>query len=102
MHPLGTEGWDGQLGQRPMDGTPRDVLSLSTCPLGTEGMGRTAETEGYRWSHAIGLMGVPNSPWTVDGNTGQPSLGKQITFIVVVQEAIHDSTIFLLQSTIAN
>ena len=36
-------------------------------------MGRTAGTEGYRWSHAIGLMGDPNSPWTVNGNTGQPS-----------------------------
>ena len=24
-HPLGTEGWDGQLGQRPTDGTPWDV-----------------------------------------------------------------------------
>ena len=43
--PLGTVGWDRQLGQRAADGTPR---SLSVHPLGTEGMGRTAETEGYR------------------------------------------------------
>ena len=35
--PLGTEGWDKQLGQRPTDGTPWDVPSLSVHPLGTEG-----------------------------------------------------------------
>ena len=37
VHPLGTEGWDGQLGQRPIDGIPWDVPSLSVHPLGTEG-----------------------------------------------------------------
>ena len=37
VHPLGTEGWDGQLGQRPTDGIPWNVPSLSEHPLGTEG-----------------------------------------------------------------
>ena len=37
IHPLGTEGWDEQLRHRPTDGTPWDVPSLSVHPLGTEG-----------------------------------------------------------------
>ena len=34
VHPLGTEGWDGQLGQRPTDGTPWDVPHCPYIPWG--------------------------------------------------------------------
>ena len=51
-HPLGTEGWDRQLGQRPTDGTPWDVPSLSVHPLGTEG-----------WDGQLGQRPTDGTPW---------------------------------------
>ena len=41
VHPLGTEGWDGQLGQRPVVRDSMGCPSLSSVyPLGTEGWDR--------------------------------------------------------------
>ena len=34
VSPLGTEGWDGQLRQRPTNGTPRDVPHSPHIPWG--------------------------------------------------------------------
>ena len=103
-HPLGTEGWDGQLGQRPTDGTPRDVPHCPYVPwglrdgtdswdrglqmglhgisltvhtsLGDSGMGRTAGTEAYRWDFT-GCLSLSAHPLGTEGLDGQ--LGQRPT-----------------------
>ena len=49
VHPLGTEGWDGQLGQRPVIGDSTGCPFTVRTSLRDLGMGWTAGTEGYRW-----------------------------------------------------
>ena len=73
VRPLGTEGWDGQLGQRPTDGTPWDVPSLSVRPLGTEGLDRQLgqrPTDGTPWDvPSLSVRPLGTEGW--DGQLGQ-------------------------------
>ena len=57
----GTDGWDGQLKQRPTEGTPWDVPSLSIRPLGTKG-----------WDGQLGKRPTEGTPW--DCNVHPPLL----------------------------
>ena len=60
--PLGTEGWDGQLAQRPVIGDSMGCPSLSICLLGTEG-----------WDRQLGQRPTEGTPW--DCNVHPPLLG---------------------------
>ena len=70
LRPLGTEGWDGQLGQRPTGGTLWNIPSLSVYPLGTEGwdrqLGQTTGTEACN----RGLHGMSLTVYTSLGDRG--------------------------------
>ena len=65
VHPLGTEGWDGQLGQGPTGGTPWDVPHCPYIPWGLRD-----GTDNWDRGLQVGLRGMSLTVRTSLGDCG--------------------------------